>query len=233
MLVFHISNLITNISWPLRHPSACSWVIVPFIRDTGAYILLDIYMLPRVLFFMKIHSLTSPCLFQTTHFQHLFLLKILELQLLCFLLYLQRQPWFILQSFLLLLQILLVLSSQINKLIKHFQVNTLIIHLHPLPHVSILIVLLPPFPNRILMYPWFRYPSSLLLPLLNRLLLVSSVSTHSKQKQPVVPFLLPSTHPMQTRSKSGIFKPNLLTVTACPNQKMYLLLLLILIGKNP
>ena len=171
MLVFRISNLITNISWPLRHPSACSWVIVPFIRDTGAYILLDIYMLPRVLFFMKIHSLTSPCLFQTTHFQHLFLLKILELQLLCFLLYLQRQSWFILQSVLLLLQILLVLSSQINKLIKHFQVNTLIIHLHPLPHVSILIVLLSPFPNRILMYPWFRYPSSLLLPLLNRPLL--------------------------------------------------------------
>ena len=45
---------------------------------------------------------------------------------------------------------------------------------------------------------------------------VSSVSTHSKQKQPVVPFLLPFTHPMQTRSKSGIFKPKLLTVTACP-----------------
>ena len=129
-------------------------------------------MLPRVLFLMKIHSLTSPCLFQTTHFQHLFLLKFLELQLLCFLLYLQRQSWFILQSALLLLQMLLLLSSQINKLIKHFQVNTLIILLHPLPHVSILIVLLPPFPNRILMYPWFRYPPSLLLPPLNRPLLL-------------------------------------------------------------
>ena len=129
-------------------------------------------MLPRVLFLMKIHSLTSPCFFQTTHFQHLFLLKIMEVQILCFLLYLQRQSRFSLQSVLLLLQILLQLSSQINKLIKHFQVNTLIILLHPLPHVSILIVLLPPFPNRILMYPWFRYPSSLLLLLLNRPLLL-------------------------------------------------------------
>ena len=71
VLVFRISNLVTNISWPLKHPSACSWVIVPFIRDTGAYILLDVYMLPRVLFLVKINSLTSPCLFQTTHFQHL------------------------------------------------------------------------------------------------------------------------------------------------------------------
>ena len=109
-----------NISWPLRHLSACFWVIVPFIRVTSAYIFLDVYMLPRVLFLMKIHSLTSPCLFQTTHFQHLFLQKILELQLLCFLLCLQRQSWLILQSVLLLLQIFLLLYSQINKLIKHF-----------------------------------------------------------------------------------------------------------------
>ena len=130
-----------------------------------------IYVAKSVVFY-EIHSLTSPCLFQTTHFQHLFLLKILELQLLCFLLYLQRQSWFILQSVLLLLQILLLFSSQINKLIKHFQVNTVIILLHPLHHVNILIVLLPPFPNRILMYPWFRYPSSLFLPLLNRPLLL-------------------------------------------------------------
>ena len=229
MLVFRISNLITNISWPLRHPSACSWVIVPFIRDTGAYILLDIYMLPRVLFFMKIHSLTSPCLFQTTHFQHLFL----ELQPLCFLLYLQRQSWFILQSVLLLLQILLVLSSQINKLItlpgqhlnnssasssscQHFNCSSPSFSKQnsdvPLVQVPFISSSSPTEPS----------PSS-----------VASVSTHSKKKQPVVPFLLPSTHPMQTRSKSGIFIPNLLTVTACPNQQMYLLLLLILIGKNP
>ena len=44
---------------------------------------------------------------------------------------------------------------------------------------------------------------------------VSLFSTHSKQKQPVVPFLFPSTHAMQTRSKSSIFKPKLLTSTAC------------------
>ena len=45
---------------------------------------------------------------------------------------------------------------------------------------------------------------------------VSSFSTHSKLKQPVVPFLLPSTHPMQTRSKYGISKSKLLIGSSCP-----------------
>ena len=216
VLAFRIPNLITSISWPLRHPSACSWVIVPFIRDTSASILLDVYMLPRVLFFMKIHSLTSPCLFQTTHFQHLFMLKI------------PGAPSFVFPP--LSSKTVMVHSSkcssvtsnpptalfpnqQINQTLSGEHLNNSSASSSSCQHFN---CSSPSFSKQNSDVPLVQVPfissSSPTEPSPSS---VSSFSTHFKQKQPVVPFLLPSTHPMQTRSKYGIFEPKLLTVTAC------------------
>ena len=198
MLVFRISNLITNISWPLRHPAGRIYVAKSVVFYENPF--------PYKCLFISNNSL--PASFSTKN---------------------SGAPAFVFPP--LSSKTVMVHSSkcssvtskppsalfpnqQINQTLPGQHLNNSSASSSSCQHFN---CSSPSFSKQNSDVPLVQVPfissSSPTEPSPSS---VSSVSTHSKKKQPVVPSLLPSTHPMQTRSKAGIFKPKLLTVTGCP-----------------